>query len=371
VRIEILKSIPVFRKLTTRSSRDWHDELNWNIKQPGPRTFEAPLWLSSGYSQTVAGSYWPQDGRVYGDTARHLVSIGDDGHIAVAEDRPKSWRMGGPVVFLLHGLTGSENSPHIVRLANHFYKRGFLAIRMNMRGAGPGAGLARGLYHSGRSEDARAVLSWIGQSYPGSPVTQIGVSLGGNVTLKMAGEFGDDAPDFLQQVIAVSAPIDLAASSKKLSGPNGWLFDRYFAGRLVRSYTEFHRRYPDKIPSVPRALSEMSPSLARLDDIYLAPSCGFVNGQDYYHQCSSASLVPRIKPKLLLLVAADDPIIDLTAYNALNLSPHHQLLITNHGGHVGWVSRTLHEKFGRFWMDQVLVSWATNPECDTTEFRQG
>jgi predicted alpha/beta-fold hydrolase len=331
-----------------------------DVKQTQATVFEPPPWLSSGLSQTLAGVFWPQQTVAYGDLRRHLVKIGDDGHLAVAENRPPAWRRGDPIVFLLHGLTGSENSPHIVRLANHFYGLGRLVIRMNMRGAGPGAGMARGLYHSGRSEDARAVLEWIGQTFVDSPVTQIGVSLGGNVTLKMAGEYGDDAPDFLRQIVAVSAPIDLAASSKKISGSGGWLFDQYFARSLMRSYSEFHRRYPDKIPPVPKSLLAGPASLARLDDLYLAPACGFASGQDYYAQCSSVHLLPRIKPKLLLLVAADDPVIDLTAYDRLKRPSHHQHMVTARGGHVGWVSRSMIKSFGRFWMDQVLVTWSTN-----------
>ena len=219
-----------------------------------PRSFVPIPLARSGHLQTIAGIYWPQTDRVGGIQSSHLVSIGDDGSLAVTINQNADWKPGQRIVLLIHGLTGSENSGHIVRLSDAFVKRGFLAVRMNMRGCGPGEGLARGIYHSGRSEDARAVLEWIGKTYSCSAVTQIGISLGGNATLKMAGEYGTNAPDFLDGVVSVSAPIDLAASSRRLSRPNNVFFDRYFAVAAIRHVQTLHERFPDKTPPIPMAL---------------------------------------------------------------------------------------------------------------------
>ena len=315
------------------------------------------LIARTGHLQTIAGTYWPQPVQVTGQLSRYQVMTGNDGFLSVAANQPASWRGGQRIVLLIHGLTGSENSCHIVRLADTFVRRGFLTLRMNMRGCGPGEGLARGIYHSGRSEDARAVLEWIGRTFPGSPVTQIGISLGGNATLKMAGEYGDSAPDFLERVISVSAPIDLAASSRRLSRFQNIIFDRYFASAVVRHVMEQHQRFPDSIPPVPKALLSGTKTLARVDDLYVAPSAGFASGQDYYLKSSAAPLIGAIKPKTLIITAEDDPIADVTAYHNLKSPRHHDVLITKHGGHVAWVSRHKHVEHGRFWMDHVITDW--------------
>ena len=162
--------------------------------------------VSHGAVQTIASIFWPQTKTVDGLVERFNVSIGDEGFLSVIENRPSTWKSGDRVVFLVHGLTGSEDSTHLIRLADAFVRRGVLTVRMNMRGCGPGLGLASGIYHSGRSGDARAVLEWIGRRHQNSPVTQIGISLGGNATLKMAGEFGSACPTFLDSVVAVSPP---------------------------------------------------------------------------------------------------------------------------------------------------------------------
>ena len=46
-----------------------------------------------------------------------------------------------------------------------------------------------------------------------APVFAVGFSLGGNVVLKLAAELGESAGALLAGVCAVSAPLDLAASS--------------------------------------------------------------------------------------------------------------------------------------------------------------
>lgn len=316
--------------------------------------------LKNGAVQTIASLYWPQVRLVGGVESRHFVAIPPHGLLAVVENRPVDWDAGGPIVLLVHGLTGSENSSHQVRLAHAFVKRGVLVVRMNMRGCGPGEGLASGIYHSGRSEDTRAILEWIGATHPGSPVSQIGISLGGNATLKMAGEYGAGKPDFLDSVVSVSAPIDLAACSARLSHWRNILFDRYFSTKLVHHVGSLHERFPDKVPPLPSIARRKTLSLAQFDDIYTGPVSGFRNAQHYYQECSSGPVISNIHCGLLLLTSDDDPIIISDAYRELKLSKHHDLMITSHGGHAAWIGRSLADEFGHFWMDRIVVKWVLN-----------
>lgn len=322
-----------------------------------PSDFEPLVPVSHGTIQTIASIFWPQVKSVGGTSTRHKVLIGQEGALSVIENRPLGWKPGGRIVLLVHGLTGSEESTHLVRLADLFVRRGVLAIRMNMRGCGPGLGLARGIYHSGRSDDARAVLEWIGENYPNSPVTQIGISLGGNATLKMAGEMGAMCPPFLDSVVAVSAPIDLAMCSKRISHWKNFIFDRYFTNRLVNHIELLNSKFPEMVQSLPKNWRQGPMSLARLDDTYVAPVSGFKDGQDYYARCSSGPLIQNIKCKTLLLTAKDDPIIDPEPYEQIGQSENREMIVTGKGGHAAWLARDKASEFGRFWMDQVVVNW--------------
>ena len=102
---------------------------------------------------------------------------------------PRGWQPQDPTAVLLHGLCGGHRSSYMQRLARKLWRSGLRAVRMNLRGCGSGRGLARYPYHSGRSADVLAVLESLLQTTPQSPATLIGFSLGGNIVLKLAGNY--------------------------------------------------------------------------------------------------------------------------------------------------------------------------------------
>jgi uncharacterized protein len=74
--------------------------------------------------------------------------------------QPKSEEAGRrPVVVLIHGLTGCEDSVYIRSSAAHLLRAGFRVLRLNLRGAGPTRAHCGLHYHAGRSEDLRLMLT--------------------------------------------------------------------------------------------------------------------------------------------------------------------------------------------------------------------
>jgi predicted alpha/beta-fold hydrolase len=63
----------------------------------------------------------------------------------------------------------------------------------------------------------------------------------------------------------------------------------------------------------------------------------------------------RIRVPTLLVQAKDDPLIPFSVYNhpAFLNNPCLHLLPVDHGGHLGFISKTK----PRFWLDEVLVQW--------------
>jgi predicted alpha/beta-fold hydrolase len=173
----------------------------------------------------------------------------------------------------------------------------------------------------------------------------------------MAGEMGDSKPNFLDSVVSVSAPIDLAASSKRISQRRNLVFDRYFTRRLVKHVKTLNEKFPDKIPPLPLGWHSGQMSLARFDDMYVAPVSGFKNGLDYYIKCSSAAVIGNIRCRTLLLTASDDPIVDPLTYTGLKYDPLHEVIVTAHGGHAAWIGQQKDPEFDRFWMDRRVVDW--------------
>ena len=68
------------------------------------------------------------------------------------------------------------------------------SILLNQRNCGGTEHLAGGLYHSGLTADAAHVIGEIGRATASTAIVVAGYSLGGNLALKLAGDYGDAPP---------------------------------------------------------------------------------------------------------------------------------------------------------------------------------
>ena len=308
--------------------------------------FEPPKALSHSLTQTIVPYYLPQIGKPLVGFPQQ-ITLPDNDIIVVSELRPKSWKDGGRIVVLIHGLAGSQDSPYILRLSKKFFAAGFLVIQVNLRSCGPGRGLAKKPYHSGRSEDAKEVILWLQEKYPNSPITQIGFSLSANITIKMMGENHEKDLPQLDSAIAVSPPLDLVKSAHKITNLSYGLFDKFFLWKLKKDIQDLKEDFPGEIDiDFPRRMN-----MVDFDNLYTAPRSGFKDAMDYYLQVSSKNFVPQIKTKTLILHSIDDPVVSSECLLDLNVPDCIDVVETSQGGHVGFFDAN------GFWMDKVLLRW--------------
>jgi predicted alpha/beta-fold hydrolase len=309
-----------------------------------------PLFPFRGpWTQTIAARYWPQK-RDLKLTQTHQVLLSDGDQLVCLENRPTHWSPSDQILVLVHGLTGCDQSSYMIRLCYKLVQRGYGVIRVNLRGCGSGFGYARHPYHSGRSEDTRTVIQYLKALYPNAPVTQVGFSLGANITLKMAGEAQDSPPGNLKSVIAISPPIDLAESARHLTHERNRFFDQFFVRELRSHVRKTHDHFPD-LPSLslPDELN-----LIGFDQFYTAPRSGFRDAFDYYHKASSAPLIPKIEIPTLILSSLDDPVVDTRSLQKLPNRAPIDLVLTEKGGHVGFLGWS---GKGVRWMDTLILRW--------------
>ena len=76
-------------------------------------------------------------------TREQVIRLPDGDGLILYDNVPPGWQAGGRIAFLVHGLTGSAESPGITRLAARLLARGLRTVRMDLRGAGKGLPLAR------------------------------------------------------------------------------------------------------------------------------------------------------------------------------------------------------------------------------------
>src|SRR5207302_1177288 len=153
--------------------------------------------------------------------------------LVIHDATPANWHEGDPIAVLIHGLGGNHDSGHLRRFAHLLTARDVRTFRADLRGTGEGLPLARKPYHAGRSDDVRAILEFVHALSPTSPLLLIGVSLGGNMVLKLAGESAAHPIAGLQRVVALGPPIDLYRCDLLMSRRSNLFYNRYFTRVLV------------------------------------------------------------------------------------------------------------------------------------------
>jgi predicted alpha/beta-fold hydrolase len=308
--------------------------------------------LASGHAQTLAGVFLPSPARAY-RARQHRLTLCDGDMIVLHDDCPAGWRSGDRAALLIHGLAGCHSSGYMRRTAHKLGGRGIRAFRMDLRGCGAGQGLAHQPYHSGRSEDAAAAIEALARIVPDSPLTLVGFSLGGNITLKLAGELGPRACGNLDSLMAICPPVDLAVCSRQIQKRSNRPYDRYFVALLLRQLDERRRR----LPAAPTGrLARRPRSLWEFDDSFTAVVCGFGTADNYYACASSAPWIARIELPTLILSARDDPMIPPDCLERIDLPPAVRLHMSDRGGHLGFVGRGGVDA-DRRWMDWRVVDW--------------
>ncbi len=120
--------------------------------------------------------------------------------------------------------------------------------------------------------------------------------------------------------------------------PWGKHLEKAIARELRKLAKRIHQAHPDHID--PEAITRAT-TIAGFDRELVIKNLGFETVFDYYAASSPLPFQPYLTKPTFILYAADDPLFspavipDLQAAIADN--PHVDLLLTNHGGHVGYI----------------------------------
>jgi len=294
--------------------------------------------LRNGHLQTVVGNFLRRPLFPLASSPEVVQVDSSDGSCVLChcDWQPASVRAERLAVVLVHGLEGSSASRYMLGLAARAWADGCSVIRMNMRNCGGTERLTPTLYHSALSGDVAAVVRHFATQHALQHVALVGYSMGGNLVLKMAGEWGHQRP--LRAVATVCPAIDLAAGSDALHEPANRVYEWHFLRGLTARFRRKAELFPDVYGS-----NGVGPirSLREFDDKVVARYCGFRDADDYYYRAASARVISRIAVPTLILRALDDPFIRVTAatHAALVANPNITLVETDHGGHCAYLSR--------------------------------
>jgi predicted alpha/beta-fold hydrolase len=264
---------------------------------------------------------------------------------------------GKPTLLALHGLEGSSTAHYMRGLAQKALRAGFNAILLNQRNCGGTEHLGPGLYHSGLTDDAAFVLTELASRDGLQSVVVAGYSLGGNLALKLAGERTDGTLPSLKAVCAVSPVLELGdcvrALERRSNAIYQWNFVRNLKARMRRKARSYPGRFSlDKLPAI-RTVREF-------DEAYTAPHFGFRDADDYYHRAAAMRVIDRIRIPALVIAASDDPFVPTEPFHRspVTANPHITLVVTEHGGHCGFLGPRDGPDDDGYWAEQRVIAFA-------------
>jgi len=299
--------------------------------------FRPRRFLAGGHAQTIAGNFLPRQNLLPPPDER-LFSVEPEVQV-LCHCHWQAERKTAMTLVIVHGLEGSSDSQYVIGTGSKAWTAGMSVVRMNMRNCGDTEHLGPTLYNSSMSGDVGAIVQTLIADDGLQQLALLGYSMGGNLVLKLLGEWGEQAPPAVRAGIGVSPAMDLASSADALHDPANRMYEWKFLRGLRRRILRKAALYPDRYNVGRRDVRGMR-SLRDFDDRITAPYCGFRDAQDYYTRAASANVLDRVAVPTLVLHAEDDPFIRVLPQTREKLlrNPNITYVETPRGGHCAFLA---------------------------------
>ncbi|MBL8195868.1 MAG: alpha/beta fold hydrolase [Blastocatellia bacterium] len=326
------------------------------LKEIFLQTQQKPFFPHPRYKQphlmTLAGHFWPRDKSITETTQERIFQIDEEAKVLAHCHWQENYTQ-KPTIVMAHGLEGSSQTHYMIGTAIKASKMGFNVLRVNQRGGGGTHYLSPSAYHPGLSDDLRAIIKELTTVDKLQTIYLLGFSMGGNQSLKLAGEYANEFPLELKGICAISPPIDLEMVTKALNNPKNYFFQANFLRVLHRSLRRYHRHYPTRY-DISKEWKAFT--LRRFEELFTAPCNGFSSVEEYYHLASSKRLINKIKIPTLVIHAQDDPFIPFQMFEKASFSATTSLLAPQYGGHMGFLRGEVDEE-DRYWAENRALDF--------------
>jgi len=301
----------------------WAAPRRFQLPEPEPRLFQV-----TDDTQVLAHCYWQPD--------RHTR----------------------PTILALHGLEGSSSAHYMQGVAEKALRAGFNAVLLNQRNCGGTERLGPGLYHSGLIDDAAFVIRELARTDRIDQIVAAGYSLGGNLALRLAGTESPRALPQLRGVCAVSPVMELESCVRALERPSNVIYQWNFVRNLKNRMRRKDAHFPGRFDLTPLRTIR---SVRDFDAAYTAPFFGFGSAEDYYHRAAALRVIDKIEIPALIITAADDPFVPADAFRhpSVAANPRVTVVITEHGGHCGFLAESIGPGDDGYWAENRIVEFAT------------
>lgn len=327
-------------------------------QEAGPRTMEVgpfPWWMRGGHLETMGAAVLTLPLAPL-RAERRLVEVEPGSCVETWWSAPGGVTGDAPArgsMLIVHGLGGSVQRPHVLATADEALRRGWHAVRVNLRNHGGTEALASTLFAASQSDDLGAVLAAMEDHGLPRPYVLSSASLGANMALRYAALEGSASRT--DAVVALNPALDFFAVEREILRPSNAIYRLTFVRGLCRMLNAVRALRP--IAGPPATLRHIR-SIRAFDHHFTAPAAGFPDVDSYYAASGAGTVLDRLRVPALLLTAANDPIIPPRL-----VTPHHraaggrvQVAVTDRGGHVGYRVRD-EAGHARFWAAAPALDW--------------
>lgn len=337
--------------------------------------FVPPWFLQNGlamtlYTALVTNQTWSHNTDLLPVSSQDYIFKGY-GDVPIFGRWAAPERSRGTVV-ATYGITGSlDDQWQLEILGRKAYQRGYGLVMFDWRAHGKTAELSPTLTSDGLYEghDYIALASQAKALGCAPPFWFMGYSLSGQLALwgaKAAMDLPPDSglvPGDIGGVVVVCPSLDSNRSLRYLTAdPLGKYLERSIARELKRLAQRLHQLHPDHFDL---AAIDRANSIWGFDHELVIGRLGFASVEDYYDASSPLPFMADLSIPTLILYAADDPLFspeiipDLRRVCATN--PKIDLVLTDHGGHVGYYSSSAGQRLAGdsdpWWAWNRALNW--------------
>lgn len=314
------------------------------------KKFEPKTFFSNAHLQTILGiTRNIKNNKIVNIASKRIFKVNKD-----FIEGDCYWQKSKRTIIIIHGIGGSNRKPYILRFIKKAFENNYNVIALNLRSCGGTESISKRLYNAGDSKDILYVIKDLSVKDKLNNFFILGISLGGNICLKLAGEINKNHK--ILGIAAISPLIDLKIAQKNIDNNSK---NRFYQKTILNSLKSIITKKSLYFPIYDSTKIDNILTIRSFDKAYHVDIGEFRSVDFYYNKVSAINYIKKIKLPVLIIHSKDDPIIPVKEIKkAIKMNKNIIGLISKYGGHAGFIGKK-NDKEDEYWAENRVLEFFT------------